>query len=93
MTRPKQVQKKTLRNYWENFFCNNALFYMQGVGIFTEITVHQEIDIKIELCATYENVQGGTPFSHHGQAGASADTSILQRLGILERPPKLDIVA
>ena len=31
--------KKTLRKYWENFFCNHALFYMQGVGIFTEITV------------------------------------------------------
>ena len=31
---------KTLRKYWENFFCNYALFYMQGVGIFTEITVH-----------------------------------------------------
>ena len=32
--------KKTLRKYWENFFRNYALFYMQGVGIFTEITVH-----------------------------------------------------
>ena len=33
--------KKTLRKYWENFFRNYALFYMQGVGIFTEITVQQ----------------------------------------------------
>ena len=39
MTKPKQVKKKTLRKYWENFFRNYALFYMQGVGIFTEITV------------------------------------------------------
>ena len=31
--------KKTLRKYWENLFRNYALFYMQGVGIFTEITV------------------------------------------------------
>ena len=30
MTKPKQVQKKTLRTYWENFFRNYALFYMQG---------------------------------------------------------------
>ena len=29
MTKPKQVQK-TLRKYWENFFRNYALFYMQG---------------------------------------------------------------
>ena len=38
MTKPKQV-KKTLRKYWENFLRNYALSYMQGVGIFTEITV------------------------------------------------------
>ena len=38
MTKPKQV-KKTLRKYWENFFRNYAPFYIQGVGIFTEITV------------------------------------------------------
>ena len=44
MTKPKQVQKK-LRKYWENFFCNYALFYMQGVGIFTEITVHKILEI------------------------------------------------
>ena len=31
--------KKTLRKYWENFFRNYAIFYMQGMGIFTEITV------------------------------------------------------
>ena len=31
--------KTTLRKYWENFFRNYARFYMQGVGIFTEITV------------------------------------------------------
>ena len=31
--------KKILRQYWENFFRNYAFFYMQGVGIFTEITV------------------------------------------------------
>ena len=31
--------KKTLRKYWENFFRNYALFYMQGVGILMEITV------------------------------------------------------
>ena len=39
--------KKTLRKYWENFFRNYALFYMQGVGIFTEITVqpkHQPVE-------------------------------------------------
>ena len=42
MTKPKQVQKK-LRKYWENVFRNYALFYMQGVGIFTEITVHTTI--------------------------------------------------
>ena len=39
MTKPKQVQKKTLRKNWENFFRNYALFYMQGGGIITEITV------------------------------------------------------
>ena len=39
MTKPKQVKKITLRKYWENFFHNYALFYMQGVGKFTEITV------------------------------------------------------
>ena len=39
MTKPKQVQKKTLRKYWEKFLRNYALFYMQGMGIFTEITV------------------------------------------------------
>ena len=33
--------KKNLRKYWENFFRYYALFYMQGVGIFTEITVLQ----------------------------------------------------
>ena len=38
MTKPKQV-KKTLRKYWEYFLRNYALFYMQGMGIFTEITV------------------------------------------------------
>ena len=32
--------KKTLRKYWENFFRKYALFDMQGVGIFTEITAH-----------------------------------------------------
>ena len=32
MTKPKQVQKKTLRKNWENFFRNYALFYMQGGG-------------------------------------------------------------
>ena len=42
MTKPKQVQKKTLRKYWENFFRNYAIFYMQGVGIFTEITVLED---------------------------------------------------
>ena len=31
--------KKNLSKYCENFFRNYALFYMQGVGIFTEITV------------------------------------------------------
>ena len=31
--------KKILRKYWENFLRNYAFFYMQGVGIFTEITV------------------------------------------------------
>ena len=30
MTKPKQVKKKTLRKYWENFFRNYALFYVQG---------------------------------------------------------------
>ena len=47
MTKPKQVQK-TLRKYWENFFRNYALFYMQGVGIFTEITVHlMQVEKKV----------------------------------------------
>ena len=30
MTKPKQLQKKTLRKYWENFFRNYAPFYIQG---------------------------------------------------------------
>ena len=30
MTKPKQVQKKTLRKYWENFFRNYAPFYIMG---------------------------------------------------------------
>ena len=33
MTKPKQVQKKTLRKYWENFFRNYAPFYIQGGGV------------------------------------------------------------
>ena len=32
MTKPKQVQKKTLRKYWENVFRNYAPFYIQGGG-------------------------------------------------------------
>ena len=39
MTKPKQL-KKNSQKYWENFFRNYAPFYIQGVGIFTEITVH-----------------------------------------------------
>ena len=38
MTKPNK-SKKTLRKYWENFFRNYAPFYIQWVGIFTEITV------------------------------------------------------
>ena len=45
MTKPKQVQKN-LRKYWEIFFRNYALFYMQGVGIFTEITVLYIFDMN-----------------------------------------------
>ena len=49
MTKPKQVQKK----YWENFFRNYALFYMQGEGIFTEITVLVALDfIELSLLVT-----------------------------------------
>ena len=39
MTKPKQVQKKLSENTGKTFFRNYTLFYMQGVGIFTEITV------------------------------------------------------
>ena len=39
MTKPKQGQKKLSENTGKTFFRNHALFYMQGVGIFTEITV------------------------------------------------------
>ena len=35
-----EMSKKTFRKYWENFFRNYALFYMQGVGIFTDFTVY-----------------------------------------------------
>ena len=40
MTKPKQVQKNSQKILWK-LLCNYALFYMQGVGIFTEITVHE----------------------------------------------------
>ena len=40
MTKPKQVQKNLSENTGKNFFRNYALFYMQWVGIFTEITVN-----------------------------------------------------
>ena len=36
----RNKSKKTLRKYWENFFRNYTLFYMQGGGIFTEMTVY-----------------------------------------------------
>ena len=36
---PKQVQKKLSENTGKTFFHNYAFFYMQGVGIFTEMTV------------------------------------------------------
>ena len=38
--------KKTLRKYWENFFRKYAPFYIQGVGIFTEITVVKKVFIN-----------------------------------------------
>ena len=40
MTKPKQVKKKTLRKYRENFFRNYAPFYIQRGGIITIITVY-----------------------------------------------------
>ena len=42
--RDASASKKTLRKYWENFFRNYALFYMQGVGIFTDFTVQKTVD-------------------------------------------------
>ena len=40
MTKPKQVQKKPLRKYWETFFRNYAPSYIQRGGMITEITVN-----------------------------------------------------
>ena len=67
MTKRKQVQNKPLRKYRENFSSNYALFYMQGVGIFTEITV-----CKIVICniGSHYSFQGslnlaGVVDNHH----------------------------
>ena len=48
MTKPKQVQKNA-QKILGNFFRNYALFYMQGVGIFTEITVIPFLGIILML--------------------------------------------
>ena len=48
--------KKTPRKYWENFFRNYAPFYIQGVGIFTEITVQQK---TMEITWLYLHLNDG----------------------------------
>ena len=54
--------KKTLRKYWENFFRSYALFYMQGVGIFTEITVHVQYTCTCTCtCTQVQNIVAHLP--------------------------------
>ena len=53
-----EMSKKTFRKYWENFFCNYALFYMQGGCIITEITVFA---LKMPILKFPAVGQGGVP--------------------------------
>ena len=45
----QKKSKKNSQKILENFFHNYAFFYMQGVGIFTEITVHPKIIRLVSL--------------------------------------------